>query len=131
MTIALIELSQELNLFRGELRLHVGFLESSHYTIVTRELPHPLNVRPTSAGQASKLQGSLATAIVWRLGTSLPHVSGFEEQCQLELLCRGLDAATVFRGLQQQLGRPPPGIAFLIVMQQRQDKPGGIAKAVK
>src|SRR4051812_5839624 len=51
MTIALIELSQELNLFRGELRLHVGFLQSSQYTIVTSELPHPLNVRPTSAGQ--------------------------------------------------------------------------------
>src|SRR3954447_27080000 len=113
MTIALIELSQELNLFRGELRLHVGFLESSHYTIVTRELPHPLNVRPTSAGQASKLQGSLATAIVWRLGTSLPHVSGFEEQCQLELLCRGLYVAAVLCSFCQQLGCSSPGVAIL------------------
>jgi hypothetical protein len=36
----------------------------------------------------------------------LPHVSGFEEQCQLELFGRGLYAATAFRGFHQQLGCP-------------------------
>jgi hypothetical protein len=62
---------------------------------------------------------------------SLADVTGIEEQCQLELFCCGLDAAMPFGSFHQQLARPPPGIAFLIVMRESQNEPGGISKAVK
>ena len=61
LTIALVELSQELNLFRGELRLHVGFLQFSHCTIGRVELPHN-TVRLNNARACAISYASILTA---------------------------------------------------------------------
>jgi hypothetical protein len=65
------------------------------------------------------------------VGACAAVLTPLEEQRELELRARRLNASALLGGFHQQLGRALPGVAIMIALGKRKDELGGIPEGAK